>query len=134
MKTKLAVTAAIIEHQGKILCARKAVGKPLAGYWEFPGGKIEANETPEQCLARELTEELGIYCKVKTHYFTSEYDQGERIIELAAYCCEWKSGQIQLTDHDKIVWLEAAHLKQLNWAPADIPIVDKLISDAKNKA
>ncbi len=124
----ITVTAAIIEKNGLILAARKKPGLHLAGYWEFPGGKVEGQETAEECLKRELKEELGIRCEVGAFFAESVHDYGIRTIRLLAYHVIHCDGDFQLSDHDEIRWLPADALQNLHWAPADIPIVHRLIA------
>jgi mutator protein MutT len=120
------VTAAIIEKNGLILAARRKAGSHLAGYWEFPGGKIEANETKKECLSRELWEEFGIKCVVGDFFAESIFDYQTKIIRLLSYRVQHLSGTFQCRDHDQIVWLPVHKLHCLKWAPADIPLVKKL--------
>jgi mutator protein MutT len=120
------VTAAIIEKEGRILAARRGQGMHLAGYWEFPGGKLEEGESPEECLARELDEELGVVVRVEAFFAESMYDYGDKIVRLLAYRVSHVSGAFQPVDHDKLLWLAADELHTLMWAPADIPLVEKL--------
>lgn len=126
MKPLIKVTAAIICHEDRILCARKAPGRSLAGLWEFPGGKIETGETPEACLARELSEELLMDARIGSLFAVNQHEYEDKIVELAAYWVVDFDGTPALTDHDQIQWLTAAELTDLTWAPADIPFVDKL--------
>ena len=91
----LNVTAAIIEKDGKVLTARRKSGKHLAGYWEFPGGKIEGNETPEECLHRELLEEFNISSKIGLFVGESIYDYESKIVRLLAYRVEHLKGEFQ---------------------------------------
>ena len=122
----LRVTAAIIKKDNKIFIARRAQHKHLAGFWEFPGGKIENNETPEVCLKRELIEELGITVTVGKLFMENQHDYGDKIIMLMAYLCELISGDISLKDHDKFAWVEKTELTNFKFAPADIPFVNAL--------
>ena len=122
----ISVTAAIIKKNGLILVARRKSGSHLAGYWEFPGGKIEANETNEQCLARELWEEFGIRCVVGDFFAESIYDYDTKVIRLLSYRVRHLSGTFQCREHDQIEWLPVKELASLKWAPADLPIVEKL--------
>ena len=122
------VTAAIIEHDGRYLLARRAPEQNLAGYWEFPGGKIEANETPEDCLIRELREELHLETRVLEHFCNSVYHYERGAINLMAYRTEILDGEIQLTVHDEVGWFLPPELLKLNLAPADIPIAKRLAS------
>ena len=121
------VTAAIIERDGKVLIARRAPASKLAGQWEFPGGKVEEGETLQQCLVRELKEELGIDVTVGAHVVSSDfrYDHGGFRIE--AFRVTWVSGALTLKDHDKIEWIKASELGNFSLLPADIPIAQKLI-------
>jgi len=122
------VTAAIIIRNDRVLAARRAPHKEMAGYWEFPGGKVEHGETPEQSLARELEEELSIAVRVDEHFYTNKHDYGQKQIMLISYLCTWLVGEINLIDHDQIQWISASQFSTLNWAPADIPIVERLYS------
>jgi mutator protein MutT len=124
MKKQIDVAAAIILFDGKVFAARRKPGVHLAGYWEFPGGKIESGETPEQCLSRELQEELCIATKIGKHIGESLYDYGSKVVRLIAYQVEHLEGHFQLIDHDELRWLAADELESVEWAPADIPLVE----------
>lgn len=117
------VAAAIIEKEGRVLAARRKPGSYLAGYWEFPGGKLEAGETPEECLLRELEEEFNISTKIGAFVGESIYDYGTKSIRLLAYKVAHISGDFELNDHDELRWLTIDELNAVNWAPADIPLV-----------
>lgn len=122
----LKVAAAIIEKDGFILAARKKTGLHLAGYWEFPGGKVEPGETPEECLCRELWEEFGVRCEIGGFVGESIYNYSNKVIKLLGYYATHCEGLFRLTDHDAILWLLPSELTGLRWAPADIPLVVKL--------
>jgi len=122
----LNVTAAIIIYKNKILSVRRAKGKHLAGYWEFPGGKVEDNEQLEDCLGRELQEELEINAAIGDYVGQSTHDYGDRIIRLHAFMVPVESESITLIDHDKSRWLSYDELDDVKWAPADIPLVNQL--------
>ena len=122
----LRVTAAVIARGGLIMAARKRAGLHLAGYWEFPGGKIEPDETPEECLCRELWEEFGVRCEIGTFLGESTYSYGHNVVNLLGYFAIHREGVFRLTDHDAIRWLPPPALTGLRWAPADIPLVEKL--------
>lgn len=128
------VTAAVIEKNGLILAARRKSGSHLAGYWEFPGGKIEAEETNEECLARELGEEFGIQCVVGDFFGESIYHYETKVIRLLGYRVQHLSGTFQCLDHDQIIWLPVHKLPSLKWAPADIPLVEKLQEEYRIEA
>jgi mutator protein MutT len=120
----ITVTAAVIKRDDQILAARRAKGKHLAGFWEFPGGKLEPNETPEQCLARELAEEFGIETRVGDFIGESIHDYGEKVIRLIAYEVAHLKGEFKLIDHDELKWLSLGDLHEIEWAPADIPLLE----------
>ncbi len=120
------VTAGIIRKGSKILIARRSPKKHLAGFWEFPGGKIEEDETLEECLSRELKEELGITVNVGEFFMENSHKYGENEILLKAFFCEYVLGDIVLNDHDKINWVEIIELENYQFAPADIPFIKAL--------
>ena len=121
------VVAAILQKEDKILIARKKQGKPLAGYFEFPGGKIEEGETPEESLIRELMEEMNIKIAVKEYIGESIYDYGnDKVISLLGYTAEIIDGEIKLSDHDIYEWVTLEQINNYKIAPADIPLIYKL--------
>ncbi|MGX7204601.1 (deoxy)nucleoside triphosphate pyrophosphohydrolase [Enterococcus pingfangensis] len=127
MKKTIEVVGAIIVDNKRILCAQRGPEKSLANFWEFPGGKIEVNETPIEALKRELTEELLISVDVEEKAFEStkfEYDFGT--VHLTTFVCHLLAGKPTLTEHVAIKWLYSDELDTLEWAPADIPTVKKL--------
>lgn len=128
MKKDIHVVGAIIEKDGKILCAQRSLQKSLPGLWEFPGGKIEKHETPRQALARELEEELHIQVDIAEEAFNfavHEYDFG--IVHFTTFICKNLQGEIELTEHEAIKWLPIDQLETLEWPPVDQPAVKKLI-------
>ncbi len=121
------VAAAVIIADGKVLTARRRPGLHLAGYWEFPGGKIEAGESPQGCLQRELDEELGLNCLIGQYLGQSIHDYGDKRVRLIAYLASVVAGSLAPVDHDRILWLSAEELPALQWAPADVPLVQLAI-------
>ncbi|MEA1946676.1 MAG: (deoxy)nucleoside triphosphate pyrophosphohydrolase [Thermodesulfobacteriota bacterium] len=120
------VTAAILINDEKIIIAkRKSTGK-LPNKWEFPGGKIEINETPEQCLKREMKEEFDIDVSVGEYLGSSVYHYDHISIELLAYRTYWEGGEIDLKDHDDFKWISLEQLAEYDFAPADLVFVEKL--------
>ena len=123
----LPVTAAVIQKDGRILIARRK--HAYMGYhWEFPGGKLEDNETLEECLKREIREELGITIGVG-HLISSRKHviNCQAAIILYAYHAEYVSGDITLTDHDEIAWVRAEDLPQFSFPDPDQQIVQELL-------
>jgi 8-oxo-dGTP diphosphatase len=123
------VVGAVIARDGKILCCRRAPGKASAGLWEFPGGKVEAGETAEEALVREIGEELAVPIVVGELVLRAVTAVGAREIDLACY---WASVTQQVptvsTDHDEMVWLRVSELLSLEWAKPDLPTVFHLMS------
>ncbi|ENW81317.1 hypothetical protein F909_02608 [Acinetobacter sp. ANC 3929] len=129
---KLSVVAAVILHKGKYLCALKGEHKfpYLSHKYEFPGGKVELNETAEQALIREIREELNLAIGVKSYLLTVEHSYPDFQIELATYLCEAKSiDELVIHEHQDINWCQIDELEQLDWAAADLPIVQYLLNN-----
>ena len=121
------VTAAILEKDGKILIAKRETGDELfAGLWEFPGGKIEKGETPEECMARELKEELEIEVEVGTLITSNKHVYPDGIFELLAYKVEHISGNFVLNDHDEVKWITIDEISKYDFPPANTPIINYL--------
>jgi len=121
------VVAAILENiNGEVLIAKRKHGKIMAGYWEFPGGKVEENEQPEHSLVRELQEEMNIDIEVGTFVGESIYSYERGTIRLLAYRGKIINGEIQLIDHDEYKWITPLSLMNYKLAPADIPILKLL--------
>ena len=123
------VTAGVIINKDRVLLTRRAPEEKFAGGWEFPGGKIEDCETPEECLARELKEELSINVSVDKFCTEVTHDYGDVIINLIAYYCTMTGGEIQISVHDKYKWVKIIDLLKFNLLPADIPIAKKVMDD-----
>ncbi|WP_311389649.1 (deoxy)nucleoside triphosphate pyrophosphohydrolase [Corynebacterium haemomassiliense] len=126
MLKRIEVVGAVLVHDGRVFAAKRGPGKSMAGFWEFPGGKVEAGETPEDALARELREELMIEARVGAFLTTTAYDTGSAIIELSTYECGLLAGSPVLTEHAESRWVHIPELTDLDWAPADIPTVELL--------
>ncbi|MBN2595316.1 (deoxy)nucleoside triphosphate pyrophosphohydrolase [Labilibaculum sp.] len=120
------VTAAIIIKNGKVFIAQRSKDDELSGKWEFPGGKIESDETPQECLRRELFEEFGIETKVLDYFGDSIFDYGNKPIHLLSYFAEHLSGELILKVHQNYKWIEFSELDQINWAAADIELAKQL--------
>lgn len=126
------VTAAIILKDGKVLIAQREDNDKLAGKWEFPGGKIEVGETPRECLKREINEELGVEVEVLEPFGESIYEYENGIIKLIAFWCRWTVGEFSNRVHSQIHWVYPAELDRYEFAPADVPLVEKLKRFLKN--
>lgn len=97
------------------------------GLWEFPGGKVEQDELPEECLIREISEELNISIRIILSMSPSEFTYSKALkIRLLPFLCVWESGVIHLSEHEEICWLTKEELFSVTWAPADLPIVQEL--------
>ena len=122
MKT-VRVVAAIIIHENKIFATQRGYGEFKDG-WEFPGGKIEPGETPQEALVREIKEELDIEIEVKDFLETVEYDYPEFRLSMDCFFCTIRSGELVLKEHEAAKWLTAEKLESVEWLPADKGLVE----------
>lgn len=121
------VVAAIIEKDGKILIAQRDNSSDQAGLWEFPGGKVDANESQPQALVRELQEELGIIAHVGSYVASNQWQQSERIICLHAWRVESFTGDVQLHCHSAFIWITPQQARDYPLAPADLPLLERYL-------
>ena len=128
MSNPIRVVGAVFHDGERFLTCRKKPGKPLEGHWEFPGGKIEPGETPEQALEREIREELNLIAEVGQKVTTTTYEYDFATIELTTFYCTLVDGDLRLTDHDDTKWVTSTEAAHLTWAPADIPAVEAIAS------
>ncbi|MDQ0124245.1 8-oxo-dGTP diphosphatase [Pseudomonas lini] len=124
---KSPVAAAVVHLDGKVLITRRAPGEKLAGMWEFPGGKLEHLETPEDCITRELREELGVESNAGEILTTTVYTYPGGTIELIAIMVSLQSTQFTLQVHDQFEWVVPQDLLRYDLAPADIPIAEEIV-------
>ena len=122
----MTVVAAAVERQGQVMVVRRAPGQKLEGKWEFPGGKVEPGEGDGAALERELMEELGVrgVAGVFVGECSFSYDFGT--INLKLYRFEWRSGEIALSVHDRMAWVSPEALPDVDFAPADVPLAERL--------
>ncbi|MFT4936519.1 MAG: 8-oxo-dGTP diphosphatase [Pseudoalteromonas distincta] len=121
----LVAAAALIDTDGRVLICERPEGKQLAGLWEFPGGKVEAGETPEACLIRELDEELGIQvtnaCLAPFVFASHGYESFHLLMPL--YLCRRWSGFVTAKEHKALAWVKPNELRNYPMPPADAPLV-----------
>lgn len=124
MKT-VRVVAAVIRKDDKIFATQRGYGEFKDG-WEFPGGKIEDGETPEQALAREIKEELDTEIQVGKLIDTIEYDYPKFHLSMDCFWCEIMQGGLELKEHEAARWLSKEELYSVDWLPADVGVVEKI--------
>ena len=124
MKT-VRVVAGIIIEDGKVFATQRGYGEFKDG-WEFPGGKIEQGETPEEAVVREIMEELDIEVEVKELFDTVEYDYPKFRLSMDCFICKIKKGDLVLKEHEAAKWLAKETLHTVDWLPADYGLVEKL--------
>ena len=122
-KRHVHVACAIIERDGLVLSALRSASMNLPLKWEFPGGKIEPGEELEECLRRELVEEMGVGIKVGRPLTPATHEYPSFTVTLYPFVCSIISGEITLFEHSAISWLTPARMHELDWADADLPII-----------
>ena len=128
MKT-IRVVAAIIRDKGRIFATQRGYG-PYKDGWEFPGGKIEPGETPEEALKREIREELDTEIEVGEPAGHIEYDYPEFHLSMDCFFCTLLSGSLTLKEHEAARWLSPAELDSVSWLPADRSLIDGLNTES----
>lgn len=124
------VVAGIIKNnEDEILITKRNFKKSQGGLWEFPGGKIEKNETREDAIIREIKEELDVVINVDEYYGEKTFQYPDKTINLIALNCKIMDGKIKLLEHEDAKWVKKAKLTDFEFAPADEFIVNKLISE-----
>ncbi len=128
LKIVTVVAVALLDADGRILLAQRPEGKTLAGLWEFPGGKLEAGETPEAALIRELHEELAIdiraSCLAPLSFVSHSYESFHLLMPL--YVCRQWRGTIRMNEHQNLAWVRAERLRDYPMPPADEPLIPVL--------
>lgn len=125
MKT-VRVVAAVIRDQNKIFATARGYGE-FKGWWEFPGGKIEEGETPEEALKREIKEELDSEIKVDDYIDTVEYDYPNFHLSMRCYYCSLVSGSLELIEAEDARWLTKENIDSVRWLPADLVIIERIM-------
>lgn len=130
IKTVLVAACALVDADGRVLLAQRPAGKSMAGLWEFPGGKIEAGEKPEQSLIRELNEELGIVvkedCLAPLTFASHSYPDFHLLMPL--YVCRRWEGTVTALEGQKLAWVKPNRLREYEMPSADVPLISHLMS------
>jgi 8-oxo-dGTP diphosphatase len=125
------VTAAVMIRDGKVLIAQRQAGSHMEYRWEFPGGKLEPYETPEECIVREIKEEMDIDIEVIDIYKAVKFKYDDRDILLLCYLCRILKGDGKALECNDFRWVTKDELKSFDFVPADLPIIEKLINDKR---
>lgn len=128
LKRHLHVACAIIEQDGKVLAAQRSAAMSMPLKWEFPGGKIEAGESPEECLNRELKEELGISVLIGTALQPATHSYADFTVTLYPFTCRLAGGVITMHEHHDLQWILPQRMTELDWAAADLPVIDEYLA------
>ncbi|PUV25132.1 (deoxy)nucleoside triphosphate pyrophosphohydrolase [Sphingobacterium athyrii] len=124
----LQVTCAIIEHANKILICQRSASMKLPLKWEFPGGKIESGESKEDCLRREIKEELNIDITIHKALTMVEQHYADFSLQLYPFVCSLQAGEVKALEHAQAIWVAIDQLLDYDWAEADVPIVNEYIA------
>jgi len=119
----LHVTCAIIERHGRVLAAQRGAAMSLPLKWEFPGGKIQPHESPEECLHREISEELGVKVAIAGALPPATHHYPDLTVTLYPFICAIAAGDPHPAEHAALTWLTARQLPTLDWAEADLPVL-----------
>ena len=122
---RIEVVAAIIRKEGKIFATQRGYGE-WKDWWEFPGGKMEPGETPEEALKREIREELSTEIRVDELLCTVEYDYPKFALTLHCYLCSLVTEALHLNEHEAARWLANDELDSVKWLPADLEVIEKI--------
>ncbi len=125
------VTAAAMIREGKVLIAQRESGSHMEFRWEFPGGKLEPEESPEECIIREIKEELDMDIEVLDIYKVVKFKYEEKDILLLCYLCKVIKGEGRTLECNDFRWVKREELVDFDFVPADLPVVEKLIKDEK---
>ncbi len=130
-RVAVVVAAGVVSVDGKILVARRKAGAHLEHRWEFPGGKLEPNETPQECLIREFREELDVGIEVGKVLEVIFHRYPERNVLLLIYACRLVEGEPRAIGCEELLWIEKKEAERLDWVPADRSFVRRLASESR---
>ena len=132
-KNRVEVSAALIFRAGRLLITQRHARSHLGGLWEFPGGKIEAGETAEECLIRELREELGVSVFIGSALSPATHSYQDFTVTLYPFICSLTGGTVTMHEHHALKWVEPQQMPELDWAAADLPVISEyLVITAEN--
>jgi 8-oxo-dGTP diphosphatase len=120
------VAAALIQKDDTLLIAQRGRGKRFGWQWEFPGGKVERGEAAEDCLRREIKEELNLDIHVEKHFCTVNHRYSDFVIELIVFWCSIAGGTLTLAEHEQVHWVSLSELKHYSFVEADLAVVEAL--------
>ncbi|MFC6705091.1 (deoxy)nucleoside triphosphate pyrophosphohydrolase [Flexivirga alba] len=127
MIKQIDVVGAVLVRDGTVLAAQRGPSMALSGHWEFPGGKVEQGESPQEALVRELREELLCDIAVGDRVETTSHQYDFGIVTLTTYLATLEAGEPQATEHAELRWIPVADLHSVEWAPADVPAVERIM-------
>jgi 8-oxo-dGTP diphosphatase len=130
----LDVACGIIEQGGKVLCTQRSASMSMPLKWEFPGGKIDQGETAEDCLRRELAEELGVSINISRALPSHTHQYETYSVTLYSFVSTIRSGEITLHEHVALLWLPPGELQKLDWAEADLPVIEYYLDAYRMRA
>ena len=122
------VCCAIIEYEGKVLIAQRHARTSNANHWEFPGGKQEQNETAEECLIREIREELSVEIQIKEQLKPVIHHYPDKSIELIPFICKYDGSPVKPEEHKKVLWIEKEQFGDFQWSAADVKVWKQYIA------
>ncbi|TVQ89678.1 MAG: (deoxy)nucleoside triphosphate pyrophosphohydrolase [Bacteroidetes bacterium] len=122
------VCCAIIEHEGKVLIAQRHAHTSNAYYWEFPGGKQEENESAEECLIREIREELSVKIHIKEQLKPVVHHYPDKSIELIPFVCNYDGSPVKPEEHKKVLWIQIEQFGDFQWSAADVKVWEQYIN------
>ena len=127
-KKTIRVTAAVIHEDGRIFATQRGYGD-YKDWWEFPGGKIEPGESPEECVVREIREELSATVAVERKICTVEWDYPKFHLSMDCFLCRVAEGELKLLEHEAARWLSRDETDSVHWLPSDVEVLEKLKED-----